>query len=140
MQEQVIVKSADQYFKEYAVDGIGKGADRWMIRRQLLDAFRREMFGLITLRTKKNYDDISQEDDPESAAKARNVIRDEIKKWKKLCSMFEKYTETRNLLSINDLKFDDLGDPEPEEVETEEDDEEETTEESEVVETEGTVE
>ena len=108
MQERVIVKTAEQYFKEYGEDGIGKGADRWMIRRQLIDAFRKEMFGLIVMRTKKHYDEISFENDPESSAKAQNIIKDSVKKWKKLCGMFDKYVETRGLLKLNDLKFEDL--------------------------------
>ena len=28
MQEQVTILTAEQYFKKYGVDGIGKGADR----------------------------------------------------------------------------------------------------------------
>ena len=58
MQEQVTVMSAEAYFQKYAVNGIGKGADRWMIKRQLIDAFRKEIFGLVAMRTKKNLEDI----------------------------------------------------------------------------------
>lgn len=121
MQEQVIVMSAEQYFKKYAVDGIGKGADRWMIKRQLIDAFRKEIFGLVSMRTKKQLDGIYAEGDPEAERIARNVIHDATRKWIKLCGMFAKYKETAGLINEKDLKlYDELEDEEdvgsPEEV------------------------
>ena len=108
MTEQVIVMTAEQYFKKYAVDGIGKGADRWMIKRQLIDAFKKEIFGIVAMRAKKQFDGIiPPEGDPEALRIARNVIKDETKKWDKLCKMFAMYNETRNLISLNDLKMED---------------------------------
>ena len=105
MQEQVIVMSAEQYFKKYAVDGIGKGADRWMIKRQLIDAFRKEIFGLVSIRAKKQYDEIPPEGDPEASRIAKNVIHDVTRKWIKLCGMFAKYKETSGLIGPKDLKL-----------------------------------
>ena len=132
MQEGVIVLSADQYFKKYAVDGIGKGADRWMIRRQLIDAFKKEMFGLIAMRTKKSFEDIPPEGDPEAMRIAKNVIHDETMKWKKLCIMFAKYKETANLIGPNDLKqydeIDDIGTTTEDLMEQQESEEEEVDE------------
>ena len=105
MQERIIVMTAEQYFQKYAVDGIGKGADRWMIKRQLVDAFRKEIFDLVALRTKKKFDDIPPEGDPEASRIAKNVIHDAAYKWKKLCAMFAKYKETANLIKPEDLKL-----------------------------------
>lgn len=107
MNEIVNVLSAEQYFKKYAVDGIGKGADRWMIKRQLIDAFRKEIFGLITMRLKKQVNDANDipEGDPEASRIAKNVIHDTTMKWKKLCGMFAMYKETAGLLDIKDLKL-----------------------------------
>ena len=107
MNEIVNVLSAEQYFKKYAVDGIGKGADRWMIKRQLIDAFRKEIFGLITMRLKKQVNDANDipEGDPEASRIAKNVIHDTTMKWKKLCGMFAMYKETAGLLNIKDLKL-----------------------------------
>ena len=108
MTEQVIVMTAEQYFQKYAVDGIGKGADRWMIKRQLVDAFKKEIFGIVAMRAKKQFDGvIPPEGDPEALRIARNVIKDETKKWGKLCNMFALYNETRNLISLNDLKLEE---------------------------------
>lgn len=107
MIEQVVVMTAEQYFKKYAVDGIGKGADRWMIRRQLIDAFQKEIFGLVAMRAKKKFEDIPPEGDPEALRIAHNVIKDATKKWIKLCNMFAMYNETKGLIGPNDLKFDE---------------------------------
>lgn len=109
MEEMVRVRSAKEYFNEYALNGIGKGADKWMIRRQLIDAFQKEMFGLITIRIRK--------DIPEGVPAIgiiRNVTSDTQKKWVKLCNMFAQYKETSGLLSIDDLKNNDTDDTDDE--------------------------
>ena len=111
MQEKVIILSAEQYFNKYAVEGIGKGSDRWMIRRQLIDAFHKEIFGLVAMRTKKPYADILPEGDPEAMKIAKNIIHDATHKWVKLCKMFAKFKETAGLLNENDLKmYDEIED------------------------------
>jgi len=110
MADQINVLSAEQYFQKYGRDGIGKGADRWMIKRQLIDAFRKEIFELVALRTKKNYDDIP-ENDPEAIRISKNIIHDTTMKWKKLCKMFSMYKETSGLINLNDLKlYDEIED------------------------------
>ena len=111
MQEQINVLTAEQYFKKYGDNGIGKGADRWMIKRQLIDAFRREVFQIITDRLKKTVDDLKDipEGDPEAIRVAKNVIHDTTMKWKKLCKLFDSYVQTANLIKPEDLKlFDDI--------------------------------
>lgn len=107
MLEQVNVMSAEQYFNKYAVEGIGKGADRWMVRRQLIDAFHKEIFGLVAMRAKKEFKDIPPEGDLEATRIARNVIKDATKKWRKLCDMFANYQQTCNLLKYDDLKMEE---------------------------------
>ena len=105
MAEMVRVRSAEEYFKEYGLNGIGKGADKWMIRRQLIDAFQKEMFGLITIRIGKDIPEGTPTvGDPRAVEIIRNVTANTQKKWIKLCKMFAMYKETRGLLSIDDLK------------------------------------
>lgn len=110
MTERVVVKSAEQYFREFAENGIGKGMDRTLVRRQLIDAFHKEIFGLVAMRAKKNFDDIPQEGDPEALRIAQNVIKDETKKWIKLCKMFAMYKETANLLRYDDIAMEEKKD------------------------------
>ena len=102
MPEMVRIRSAEEYLIEYGRDGIGKGADKWMIRRQLIDAFHKEMFGLISLRSKKD----PEEGDPETKRIIANVTKDTQRKWVKLCKMFDQYKETRGILEKDDLKID----------------------------------
>ena len=106
MEEKVTILSAAQYFDRYAVNGIGKGMDRMMVKKQLIDAFHKEIFGLVALRCKKRFDDIPKDGDPEAMRIAKNVIRDATKKWASLIKMFEKYRETSGLLCPDDLKID----------------------------------
>ena len=105
MTEKVNVLSADQYFRKYAVEGIGKGADRWMVRRQLIDAFHKEIFELTAIRTRKFGSD--EENHDEIVRITKNVIKDTVKKWIKLCKMFAMYKETKGLLSPDDLKLEE---------------------------------
>ena len=107
MTEILQIRSAERYFEEYGRNGIGKGADKWMVRRQLIDAFHKEIFGLVAMRAKKNFKDIPPEGDPEAIAIVKRIVHDTQKKWEKLCKMFAKYKETRNLLEIDDLKMDE---------------------------------
>lgn len=106
IREMTQVLSAEQYFDKYARNGIAKGLDRILVKNQLIDAFRKEIFGLITLRAKKQFDDIPPKDDPEAQRIARNVVKDTMNKWRKLVAMFEKYQETSGLLTVDDLKMD----------------------------------
>ena len=109
MAEMLRIRSANEYFKEFGVDGIGKGADKWMIRRQLIDAFQKEMFGLIKFRIKGIYpNEQINKSDPALIDIVRKVASDTQKKWIKLCKMFDQYEETRNLLKIDDLKHGEL--------------------------------
>lgn len=110
MTERVVVKSAEQYFREFAENGIGKGMDRTLVRRQLIDAFHKEIFGLVAMRAKKNFDDIPEEGDPEALRIAQNVIKDETRKWIKLCKMFAMYKETENLLRYDDIAMEEKKD------------------------------
>lgn len=105
MAEMLRIRKAEEYFEEYGRNGIGKGADRWMIKRQLIDAFHKEIFGLVAMRAKKNFDTIPPEGDPEALRIVNNVIRDETKKWIKVCDMFSQFVETSNLLEYNDISI-----------------------------------
>jgi hypothetical protein len=106
MTEMVRVMRAEDYFETYGRNGIGKGMDRMLVRSQLIDAFHKEIFGLVAMRAKKRFEAIPPEGDPEAIRIARNVIKDETKKWLKLCRMFSMYKETSGLLLPSDIALD----------------------------------
>jgi hypothetical protein len=101
----VQILSAAQYFEKYGKQGIGGGADRWAVKRQLIDAFRKEMFDLVAIRTGKNLKDIAPEGDEEASKTAKKVIHDTVMKWRKVCAMFAQFKETANLIELKDLKL-----------------------------------
>ena len=110
MKEMVRIMSIQDYFKMYAVEGIGKGMDRILVRKQLIDAFRKEIFGLVALRAKKEFNDIPKTGDPEALRIAQNVVKEETRKWIGLCKEFEKYRETAGLLKYDDIALDEMED------------------------------
>ena len=101
--EKVQVLRAEDYFETYGRNGIGKGLDRTLARRQLIDAFRRAIFGLVAIRAKKHFNEIPAEGDPEALRIARNIIKDETRKWVKVCRLFDQYRETCDLIHPSDL-------------------------------------
>lgn len=106
MREVVNTSSAEWYFEKYGREAIYKEkADPKMVKSQLVDAFRKEIFGLVAMRAKKQFDDIPPEGDPEALRIARNVVKDTTRKWKKLVDMFNKYRETSGVIAYSDISL-----------------------------------
>ena len=107
MTEKVTILSAAEYFNKYAREGIAKGADKKLIKKQIIDAFHKEIFGLVAMRSKKRFKGkIPEEGNNEAMDIARSVIREETKKYKALIKMFEMFRETSGLLTPDDLTID----------------------------------
>lgn len=104
MNEGIPILSVNGYMKKYAVDGIGKGADRWQVKRQMLDEFRREIFNQAVFRVGAKVFSDSWEGDDEDRRKLENILDNANKKWKSLCREFAKYRETCGLLEEKDLQ------------------------------------
>lgn len=103
MNEIISSRSAEEYFDIYGRNGIVKGMDRTLVRRQLIDAFQKEIFMQVADRAKKRFDRIPEEGDPEALRIAKNIVKNETNKWIKLCRMFEQYKETSGLLHHDDI-------------------------------------
>lgn len=102
----VRIRSVKDYMKEFGIDAIGrKHQDTELVKQQILDAFRREIFEQLALR----FDDVTvlarpvDEVDPETKRMADNILRNCMRKWKRLCIEFSKYRETFGLLHMEDL-------------------------------------
>lgn len=102
----VPVRSVKGYFKEFGIDAIGKKhADPDLVKQQILDAFRKEIFGQLTMRfgdPNLLAKDISSVD-PETKRQVDNILSNSVRKWKRLCMVFAEYKETHNLLFPSDL-------------------------------------
>jgi len=106
MNNDVRIRSAEQYFEEYGREKIYKQKqDRLMVKQQLINAFHNEIFSLVAMRAKKQFKDIPKEGDPEALRIARNVVKDETKKWLKLVRMFEMYSETSGVIKPEDISL-----------------------------------
>ena len=111
MIEGVKIQSAEGYFEEYGRQKLyEQKMDKEIVRRQLINEFHNEIFSLVAMRAKKQFKDIPKEGDPEAIRIARNVVRDETKKWLKLVKMFEQYRETSGVIKPEDLSMIPEGD------------------------------
>ena len=109
--DNVKICSAEDYFEVYGREKLyNQKMDKEIVRRQLINEFHNEIFSLVAMRTKKQFKDIPKEGDPEAIRIARNVVRDETKKWLKLCKMFETYRETSGVIKPEDLSLIPEGD------------------------------
>ena len=101
------IRSVKQYFREFAVEGIGKGAKPELVKEQLLDAFQKEIFAQITL---KYHDpailskDAGEVDDATREG-VHNILENSFRKWRRLCELFARYRETRMLIEPEDLSI-----------------------------------
>lgn len=104
MADQIIILSVNGYMKKYAVDGIGKGADRWQVKRDMLDEFRREIFNLSVSKLGPKIFSNEWEGSDEDRKILENILNNAKKKWKSLCKEFAKYRETSGLIEEKDLQ------------------------------------
>lgn len=111
MTDDVRILSANDYFEVYGRQKLyNDKVDKTIVRAMLINDFHNEIFSLVAMRAKKQFKDIPKEGDPEAIRIARNVIRDETKKWKRLVEMFEKYRETSGVITLEDLSMIPEGD------------------------------
>ena len=101
----VPIMSVKQYFKQYAVEGIAKGADPNLVKKQLLDAFQKEIFGQITMKYHDAYILSKGADEvPEDVRKGVDaILQNSLRKWRRLCMMFGEYSDTRMVIEPQDL-------------------------------------
>lgn len=103
MTDMLVIKTKEQLFEEIVVEGIREHVSGDDIRRALIEAMRKEIFGQMMLRMKV--------DDPRKALQTpaneeivKNIAIQARKKWEALMKMCDKYRETMNLIKPDDLK------------------------------------
>lgn len=106
MMDGVRIRSAKDYFEEYGREKLYKqGMDKQQVKKELVDAFHKEIYDLVAMRAKKKFSDIPPEGDPEALRIAHNVVKDATKKWKKVVAMFELYRETSGVIALDDISI-----------------------------------
>ena len=103
-------------WNEYIYEGIKKGAKREDIRRNLVEAFRKEIFGEMMFQMKVG-DLRNVPETPGNLEVVRNIMINKKKKWARLVKECEKFPQTRGLIRQKDLTLED--DQEAEEQEEE---------------------
>ena len=102
MADFVQMRNWQQFWNDYIYEGQKAGLKNEEIRRNLIEAFRKEIFGLVMFRAKvEDLDDIPQT--PENSEMLRNIFRQEQNKWKKLVQECKKHRATAMLIREDDL-------------------------------------
>ena len=103
MARQVIIRSKDQYWHDYILEGITKKLPHERIKQNLLDAFQKEMFGQLVIHC--NVGDVA--DVPDLSKRtifATNLFKQTKNKWDSLCKMCSQYVETMHLITPSDIE------------------------------------
>lgn len=110
------IRSTAQLWNDIVIEGLKKNHKRDAIRLNLIDAIRKEVFGLMMNRLK--VDDLrAAAETPENQRKVANIAIQARNKWRSLMRLCDCYEETKGIIGPDDLKeiF-------PEEEEDDEDD------------------
>ena len=123
--EQLIIRSKDQLFEEFVVEALKEHVSTDDIRANLIEAMRKEVFGQMMWRMK--VDDLrNAPKTPKNEEIVLKITEQARKKWHSLVKECNKWTETLNLISDDDLLK--IWDNEEEAEETEEEESEEESE------------
>lgn len=107
MENQVVVRTVQDYWKEFILAGLKDHKSKEDIRKDLVDAAFEEMHGLMCFRLK--VDDLRlAQPTPENKRKVENVTKEMFKKWCRLCGMCDLYLETVGIIKPDDLSWENL--------------------------------
>lgn len=99
------VKSWKYYFQKYGVEELGNKHRRQSdVKVELLDEFKAEFYDEAKFRLGDAW--YTAPDNDEDARRiSGNILKNTVKKWKRLCEEFSKYLETAGMISLEDLKL-----------------------------------
>lgn len=103
--QQVVVRTIDQYWKDFIVEGISKKEHKEVTKKKLIEAFQTEMEGLIVMRTGCDNLNVIPKT-PENKRRIDNVFKQAMHKWQMLCGRCNKYYETKGMIKVSDLTLD----------------------------------
>lgn len=104
------VKSWKYYFQKYGVEKLGNEHRRQSdVKVELLDEFKAEVYDEAKFRLGDAWY-TAPDNDKDARRIAGNILKNAVKKWKRLCEEFAKYRETAGMISLEDLKLFDEDD------------------------------
>lgn len=107
MNEMVQIRSVKQYFNDFLVEGLKNTthpseSDVLMIKQQILDAFRKEIFGQIAFKLGAEAANMNR-DELGSLEPVQNILSNSFRKWKRLCIICSEHG-LGGLFNLKDLK------------------------------------
>ena len=105
MNQMIQIRSVKQYFNEFIYenrDDLQQALRRAQIKMQLLDAFRKEIFGQITMKLGQDATNISREE-LANLSFVSNILTNGFRKWRRLCILCSE-AGLGNWLSLEDLR------------------------------------
>ena len=100
--EMVQIRGWKQMYNDYIYEGFKNGQDAETIKRNLIEAFRKEIFGQITFRCRvEDVNDLPHTRKNDEIV--TNIFKESLKKWRALVKECRQHLTTMNLLNENDL-------------------------------------
>ena len=103
----VQIRSVKQYFNDFLVEGLKNNknitqSDIIMIKNQMLDAFRKEIFELIVFKIRPKAASMKR-DDLAALDTVQNILKNSFRKWKRLCIICSEHG-MGGLFNLEDLR------------------------------------
>lgn len=107
MGDFIQIRSVKQYFNDFLVEGLKKRknvtqSDVLMIKHQMLDAFRKEIFEQITDKIGVEAQNMSR-DDLAVMEPVQNILKNSFRKWRRLCILCSEHG-LGGLFNLEDLR------------------------------------
>ena len=100
---KVIIRSKEEYWRSYILHGLADKLSKEQIKNNLLDAFRKEIFGQITMRMKvEDWSNVPKT--PEAVKMVENIAKQAQNKWISLCIMCARFKETHGIILPSDIE------------------------------------
>ena len=107
MAEMVMVRSVKNYFNEFIVSPAKEHGIEWlsknylMVKKQILDAFRKEIFGQVVFKLGPKAATISK-DELAKMDGIQNILQQSFRKWRRLCILCSEFGFS--FMGLEDLK------------------------------------
>lgn len=107
MSDMVQIRSVKQYINDFIVEGLKDIAnpseiDLIRIKRQMIDAFRREIFGQIAFKIGPEAATMSRDDMAKIDA-VNNILVQSFRKWRRICIICSEHG-MGNIFGLEDLR------------------------------------
>lgn len=121
MGDFIQIRSVKQYFNDFIVEGLKHNehpstSDIVMIKQQILDAFRKEIFEQIADKIGPEAKDMDK-NDLATLEPVNNILKNSFRKWRRLCILCTEYG-LGQIFNLEDLRkvLDDEVEDDPQEI------------------------